>query len=174
MGRPFHVYRLWLIGILIALYRLEYGHQDNLHVQPDTPVLHIPDIVFDPLDQEVVILDFTPVSMHLGPAGETGFYEMPDHILLVNVGEIRRVFEHMGSGSYHGHIAHKHIKKLGQFIQVALPEETADGGNPVVVFGDLFLVRFVIYPQAPELQAIEGLVVFSGPGLYEKYGPFRA
>ena len=95
------------------------GQEDDTDIEPEAPVLHIPDIVFDPPSQLFLVLDLPPVSMDLRPARNTGLHEMPDHVLVHDTGELHRLIEHVRAWPHYRHIPFQDIHQLWKFIQTS-------------------------------------------------------
>src|SRR5258708_255776 len=68
------------VGVLIAFDGSIDGEEDHAEIQPQAPVLHIPDIVLDPFTQLLGLLDLSTEPIYLGPSCNAGFDEMADHV----------------------------------------------------------------------------------------------
>src|SRR3990172_6382501 len=97
-----------LVSISVSENR-NYGAQHDAKIQPQAPVLHIPQVVSGPLGY----IHIPPEPMDLGPPGKAALYlvalQVAGHLLaelLDEVGPLR-------PGSHHAHVSQKHIDKLG-------------------------------------------------------------
>jgi len=56
-----------LKGVLVSLNGHVNGEQNDAKIQPKAPVFEIPDIVFDPFAEQLVVPDLSPETMYLRP-----------------------------------------------------------------------------------------------------------
>lgn len=60
------------ICVLVRMDDAPCCHEDDFHVEPEGPVLYVPDIMLYPFLHEPRILGLAPVSRDLRPAGNAG------------------------------------------------------------------------------------------------------
>lgn len=108
------------------------------------------------------------VTVHLGPAGHTGFHLVFDHV----VGDgILELFHEMGefrTGTDQAHIAFQDIDELGKFIQAGLPEESTELCPAGIFVCCPGRILFVILPHGTELQHFELFPLVTDPCLLEE------
>ena len=114
-----------------------YRHQNNLEIQPEGPVLDIPQVVFNAFLHFFQGICFSAPAVGLGPACDAGFDLVAHHVAedLFSVEFI--VGYGVGSGSHNGHSPLQHINKLREFVQGGAPQECSQLCDPGVIFASL-------------------------------------
>ena len=70
-------------------------------------------------------------------------------------------------------MADEDVEELGQFIEVAIAQETAHTGDPGIVVGGLFCIGLVIDAHGPELETGKGAAQEAHSFLNKKNRAFR-
>ena len=144
------------------------GEVYDTDVQPETPVLDVPDVSLDSLFHLPKFLGFTTIAGHLCPSRDARFGEMAHHVL-VNDGTIYlSVMQHVRSWTYDAHVSLQHVDELWELIDVGLSHEVAKGELARVVLGGLHQVGILVDVHGAELQTLESLAVQSRSCLTEK------
>lgn len=94
-----------------------HGSPQQYHIQPDTPVMHVPAVHLHALG----IVDIASAAglPHTGNAGEDG-------VVLLDIFPIPRdFFLDDGAGSDEAHLALQDVQELGQLIEAGLSKEGA-------------------------------------------------
>src|SRR4051812_22426918 len=86
----------------------------DLEIEGDGPVFDVVQVVFDSLFERRI----TPPSVHLGPAGNSGFHLVAKHVLRNAVLELLDEKRPFGTRSDDRHVAAEHVPELRQFIEV--------------------------------------------------------
>ena len=147
------------------------GLPDDAHIEPEAPVLHVPDVVVDAAFHLPQLLGLATESCHLSPARDAGLHKMTHHILVYQLTVYLRMVEHMGPRAHDAHVALEHVEKLGQLVDIGLAHEVAKGKLARVVLGGLHQVGILIDMHRAELVAIEVAAVDACSGLFEEDGP---
>jgi hypothetical protein len=156
--------------ILIAPDHIVNGQKNNTDIQPETPVLHVPDIMLDPFFHLVKIFRLPPESIHLRPAGDARLYKLSDHEFIQQTGIVIRMFQHMWPRTDDTHISPQHVEELGKLVQAGAPQKSAETRDPVVTAGSLLPVGLIIDHHRPEFQTGEALIILARTGLYKEDG----
>ena len=129
------------------------GEPDNQEVEPDGPVLYIPDVSSHALLHLPQLLGLTTITRHLRPACNARLDEMAHHILLDKMRILFGVGQHVRPRAYHAHIALQHVPELGELVEIGLSHQVAKGELPRVVLRGLQLVSISLpvvgRPQTP-------------------------
>lgn len=89
-------------------YRTHY----DFEVKHETPILNIPNVVFDSFFHLPKLFGETPIAVDLRPTGNARFDEMSHHVFVNHATIVLGVFEHVGAWSYNRHITEEHVDKL--------------------------------------------------------------
>ncbi len=138
--------------------------EDDLDIQPDAPVVNVPEVQFNPFFDAGV----SAVAVYLGPAGNAGLHLVLHHVerngfleLLDEIGELR-------PGADQAHIAFEDVDELGQLVQAQFSQETAELRPAVILVfapGGIFL--FVLF-HAAEFQHFEFFSPVTDSCLFKK------
>ena len=79
----------------------------------------------------------SPVAGDLRPSGNSGFDKVAHHVFVNQLGIFLCMFQHMGSGTYNGHLSFEYINELRQFVQIAFTQEVAELGLAGIILGSL-------------------------------------
>lgn len=159
---------LALISVFLAFCHIECRQQDNPRIEPETPVLEVPDIIFNTVIDILKHFDFAPVTMDLCPAGNSGLQEVADHIMLKKLRIVVGMFHHVRTRAYHAHIAQENVDKLGHLVEAGFAQKRPQAGDPGIALGGLLLVGVLVHAHCPEFEAVKGFSTFSAPLLHEE------
>jgi len=144
------------------------GKVYDTDVQPETPVLDVPDVSLDALFHLPKFLGLSTIASHLCPSRDAWFGEMAHHVLVDDGAIYLSVMQHVGSWTYDAHVSLQHVDELWELIDVGLSHEVAKGELARVVLGGLHQVCILIDVHRAELQAQESLAVQSRSCLTEE------
>ena len=113
------------------------GLEDNLDIEPERPVLDIPNVFLYAFLHLPQFLGLTTATIHLGIAGDAGTTEMAHHVLVDDVAVLFGVGKHMRTGTDDAHVAFQHVEELRELVDVGLADEVAEGKFSRVVLGGL-------------------------------------
>ncbi len=120
---------------LVRVLPADEGQQDNLHIEPGTPVLDVVDVVLD-AGREIAV---APQAVDLGPAAHPGLHHVARQIMRNFRGQPLDMERSFGPRTDETHLTAKHIPKLWQLVEVPSAEERADPEQPRVVAGGALL-----------------------------------
>ena len=146
---------------------------DDEEVEGGSPVFEVPDVELDAPFHLPELAGLATEAVDLGPAGDAGFDEVAHHVLLDEVGVLVGVLEHVGAGTYDGHLAQKDVDELGQFVDAGLADELAYARLARIVEGGLHAVGVGIDAHGAELVAPELTPVDARALLTEEDGTGR-
>ena len=147
------------------------GQPDDTDVQPDTPVLHIPDVALHAPLHLPELLRLPTEARHLCPARHARLHEVSHHILVYQLRVHLRMRQHVRSRTDNRHIPPQHVPELRQLVDVRLSHEVAEGIFPRVVLRRLQPVRVLVHVHRAELIAVEVPSVQSRAQLFEEDRP---
>ena len=166
----FFAFNISLIRLFISL---EYGfdsHPDDTQVEPQAPVLDVPDVALHTSLHLPKLAGLTTEARHLRPAGDARLDEMAYHILLDELIVLLSMSQHVRSWPHNTHIAYKDVPELRQLIDVCLAHEITERELARVVLSGLQTVGITIYMHGAELVAIEITPIESRATLSEEHG----
>ena len=153
--------RLPILADPLPLEDFLKSHPENLDIEPERPVVDVPDIVFEfflPADGIATI--------DLRPAGDAGAH-------LVAAGLFRRVavevFHQQRARPDQAHVALEDVEQFGEFVEAGGAQEFAEGGQALVV-GEQVPLRVALVGHGAELVHGERFTMHAGPGLAEEHG----
>ena len=142
-------------GFHLLLVAAEHGErhrlEDDLHIEPERPVVYVPEIQFYTLSYAGI----APVPMYLSPAGHAGLHLMLDHVERNRLAELIDKMRKLRSRSHDTHLAFQNIEKLRKFIEGCTPHEDAQFRSPVVPRFSPGRISPVIYHHRPEFQHLK-------------------
>ena len=144
---------------------------DDTDVQPDAPVLDIPDVTPDAPLHLPELLRLTPEASHLRPTSHARLHEVAHHILINQLRVLLRMRQHVRSGPHDTHPALQHIKELRQLVDIRLTHKIAEGILPRIILRRLHPVRILVHVHRAELIALKLLAIQSRPYLLEQDRP---
>lgn len=133
--------------------------EDNLEVEPESPVFEIPDVAPDALFHLPEFLGLTTEACDLRPTRDARTAEMAHHVLIDELTIHLRVEHHVGTGTDNTHVALQHIEELWELIDIGLAHELAKRELAWVVLGGLQGVGLVVDMHRTELIAFERMSV---------------
>ena len=133
--------------------------EDNLEVEPESPVLEIPDVAPDALFHLPEFLGLTTEACDLRPTRDARTAEMAHHVLVDELAIHLRVEHHVRTGADNAHVALQHIEELRELIDIRLAHELAKRELAWVVLGGLQGVGLVVDMHRTELIAFERMSV---------------
>ena len=135
------IYKTTTDFTLICLFvSLEDGldrHPNDAQVEPEAPVLDIPDVALHTTLHLPQLTGLTAEARHLCPAGDTGLDEVAHHILVYQFVVLFRMGQHVRPWSHDAHVADQHVPELWQFVDVGLANEITEGELARIVLGGL-------------------------------------
>jgi hypothetical protein len=141
---------------------LQSGQTEDLEVEPEAPVIHVPHVVFEPL-----LPGHRVPSVHLGPPRDPGPHVVPTGLL----GRVQReVLDPERAGSDQAHVPLQHVEQLGQLVQAGGPEEPADPADTGSI-GQRLAFRITEVVHGTELVDAEDPAVQPRSVLHEQHGP---
>lgn len=146
-------------------------HEDNLYVEPETPVLDVPDVAADALFHLPEFLGFSTIARYLSPSCYARLGEVPYHIFTYQFRVDVSVVEHVRPRTYNTHITFKYIEELWKLINVCLAHEVAELELSRVVLRCLLSIGVFVDMHRTKLYTFESLAVESSALLLEVYGP---
>jgi hypothetical protein len=153
--------------------RLHGGVVHDAQVEPEIGVAHIEGVPLESPEDLVKGLGGAAIAFDLGETCDTGLHDAAKFVSIQYTGEVGAILIHMGAGSDDAHMPRQDIQELGKLVQVTIAKKTAHPGDPGVVVGGLFGIRFGIDAHRPEFEAGEGTSKEAYPGLYEEDRSFR-
>jgi hypothetical protein len=128
----------------------------DAYIQPGAGMADVKNVPLVAFTDGAFILRGPMVPLYLRHTRNTGLYKVPELIVWNEPGKLPAVGMHMWPGAYNAHIAQQYIKELGQFVDVGIPEEFAQSGDPHIVFRGLPVMGLLIHDHGAELIAGEG------------------
>lgn len=125
------------IGIGFATDGVAYGHVDDAQVEPERPVLHIPDVLTDAVFHLIEFLGLATATVHLCPTGNARLQQMAHHVFVYQCRIFLGMLEHMRTRTDYRHVSQEYIDELRQLIDAALAEEIAKPRLAGVILGRL-------------------------------------
>ena len=162
--------RFGLIGVFLAPEHVGYCFYHDADVEQESPVLNIPQVSSYPAFHLGKFFGFSPVAGDLRPSGNSGFDKVAHHVFVNQLGIFLCMFQHMGSGTYNGHLSFEYINELRQFVQIAFTQEVAELGLAGIILGSLQLIGQCVHFHGTELIAFKDFPVFPVSLLFEEYG----
>ena len=159
-----------LICVLIGDNELAEGAPDDAEIEPERPVLDVPDVALDASLHLPQLLCLAAVAGDLCPAGDAGAHEMAHHVLVDEARVLLGMGEHVGTGADDGHVAAQDVPELGQLVDIHAAHEIAEGKLAGVVLRGLQAVGIDIDVHGAELQALEALAADARALLAEEDG----
>ncbi len=164
----------FIITILICIFvSLENGLErepDNTEVEPQTPMLDIPDVALYTTFHLPQLTGLTTKTCYLRPACDAGLDEVTHHVLVYQLVVLLCMCQHVWSGTHDAHITDKHVPELWQFVNVGLTHEITERELARIVLRGLQAVGIVIYVHGAELIAPERAPVKPRAPLAEEDG----
>src|SRR5690554_2793744 len=154
---------------------LDNGKADDPQVQPQRPIIDVPEVAGDPLLHFLHRIRLTTVAIYLSPARNPRFNLVTLHIGLDDILVILIMGQGMGPGSHDRHTPLEHVVKLWQFIQGGAPEEGSHASDAGVALPGLSHASALLVMQyhGAELVDLEAPPVGPGAVLLEEHGPGR-
>ena len=160
----------FLVRLLIPLEHVRHRLEDDKEVEPEAPVLDVPDVALDAAFHLVEGLGLAAVAGDLAPAGDAGLYIMADHVFVDKLGVLLGVLEHVGAGADDAHLAEKHVDELRKLVEAGVAHDLAPAGDARIALRGLEAVGLGVDLHAAELEAGELLAIESGALLAEEHG----
>lgn len=152
-----------LLADAFAAKDLPKGQEQDLQIQPQIPVVHVPDIVF-----KLLLPSHVVAAVNLGPAGDTRLDLMAAKLL---GGVAVEVLHHQRPRADEGHVAPEHVEQLWQLIQTGRPEPEAKGREPPIIRQEAALVIMRARNHCAKLEHRKRSAVEAGALLTEEDGP---
>lgn len=149
------------------------GLPDDAHIEPEAPVLHVPDVVVDAAFHLPQLLGLAAEARHLCPARDAGFAEEAYHVVVDELVVHRGVHEHVRARADDAHVALEDVEELGQLVDVGAAHQVAERELAGVVLRGLQRVGILIDVHGAELVAIKLLSVHARALLEEEDGAGR-
>ncbi len=135
-----------------AFENLRQRHKEDLDIQPESTVIHIPDV-----ELEFLFPRERVAAVHLRPAGDAGAH-------FVAACLFRRVtlevLHQQRARTHQAHIAFKHIEEFRQLIQAGGAQEAPEAGEALLVGQQLTIgvaqvahAAELVEPEEPTMQA---------------------
>ena len=159
-----------LVCLLVGTDDGQGSLENDLDVEPEGPVLQIPDVALDAFLHLPELLGLTTTACHLGPSGDAGTTEMAHHILIDEGTVLLGVQQHMRTRSYNAHVALQHIEELWELVDIGLAHELPKRELARVVLRGLQHVGLFVDVHGTELITIEIASVQSGALLHKEKG----
>jgi hypothetical protein len=97
--------------------------QHYRYVEPETPIVYIPEVVFDPFLHFFQGLGLTTTSVHLRPPSDAGLHVMAEGILFNLLEEKVVMRSRMRPRTDNGHFATQNIDKLRNLVDAGLTDQ---------------------------------------------------
>jgi hypothetical protein len=142
-----------------------HGTQQDPEVQPQTPVIDIPSIQFEPPAEGDVL-----PAVDLRPARDAG-------LDVVSSGLLRRVMRQVlgqeRAGAHETHLSREDVPELRQLVDACPPQEATEASEALVVGKRPSVGCALFHPHGAELHQGERLAPMPGAHLAEEDGPAR-
>lgn len=93
------------VGILLPMKDVGDGLVDDVQVEPETPVLDVPDVAPDAPFHLAEFSGLSPETGHLAPSCDARFDEVTYHVRVDEMRVFFRMFQHVWARAYHAHVA---------------------------------------------------------------------
>ena len=157
------------VCVLVVYEHLDGRAQYDAYVEPNAPVLDIPDVALHAPFHLPQLTRLAPESRHLGPPGDARLHKVAHHVLVDERAVYLGMVEHVRARAHNAHVAAQHVEELRQLVDVGLAHEVAKGKLARVVLGALNAVGVFVDVHRAELVAIELLAVHARAGLPEEH-----
>lgn len=147
------------------------SHPDDTDVEPDAPVLHIPDITLHALFHLPEFFRSPSESRHLSPARDARLHEVAHHILIDQFRIHLGMGQHVRTGPHHTHVPLDHIPELGELVDIGPAHKITKRELPRVILRGLQLVGLLIHVHRTELITNETLTVNTSAFLFKQQRP---
>ena len=124
----------------------ENGAQHDLKVEPQGPVLDIPQVVLCSLGDRSVAAQ----AIYLGPAGHPRLFPVAVHVAGDAAPELLDVYRPLRSRPHQAHFAHEHVDELGKLVDGGTADKAAQACDPRVTRLGRLIRRFSI-DELPQL-----------------------
>lgn len=131
-------------------------------------MLYIPNITLHTSLHLPEFFRLTTIACHLRPTRYSRFYKMTNHKLVYQIGIFLRMFQHVRTGTYNGHIPLQHIDELWQFIHTSLPHYLSDTCFTRIIFRSLKSITLRINLHRTKLVTPEFTTILTTAFLLEK------
>src|SRR5437667_2337954 len=139
--------------------------QDNSALEREMPVLQILDVACNTVLDVGIVSRFSAEATHLGEAGNAGFDECADVIVLHESRELVVMLDQMRARADDAHVAAQHIPELRHFIDARSTEPLAERINAFVPVPRLTRELSVMGPHRAKLVDNELPVLHAGTDL---------
>lgn len=157
-----------LVGRTWRHDELREGAQDNSALEREMPVFQILDVARDAVLDVGIISRFTTEPAHLGEAGDAGFDESADMIVLHESRKLFVVLDQVRARADDAHIAAQNIPKLWHFIDAEFAKPLAEWINAFVSVPRLTRELIVTGPHGAKFVDDELSILHAGAGLRMK------
>lgn len=128
-----------------------HRHPHDADIQPDAPMLYIPDVALHPFLHLPEFLRLSAESRHLRPTCDARLHKMTHHIF-ANFALVHfRMVQHVRSRPHYTHITHQHVPELRQLIYVVFSYPVTKGELSWIVLRSLQCIRLFINVHRAEL-----------------------
>src|SRR6266702_2926628 len=107
--------------------------QQDQHVEPNTPVVDVPEIEVDTLLHELDLLGPASTALNLRPTGYSGFDVMPERVFRQQIAVVAVMGERMRARADQRHVAKQNIEELRQLIDAGGPQYSAEPTDPRIM-----------------------------------------
>ena len=160
---------LRLVGVLVALHYVCHCLIHNIYVEPNSPVLHIPDVASYATFHLVYFLCLATEACHLAPSGDARLDKVAHHIVVDYLRVVVGLLHHVRTRTHDTHLSEEHIDELWHLVKIGLAHDVAPLCLTWVVERSLYGVGILVHLHASELQTVEVLAVKTRTLLSEEY-----
>ena len=106
--------------------RICHGFIDDVEVEHECPVFHVPDVCFYTSFHLTQFAGLPTETGYLCPACDARFVKVAHHIFIDKLLVFFRMFQHVVAWTDNGHIAQQHVDELGKLVNVGLAHKVAE------------------------------------------------
>ncbi len=138
-----------------------------------TPVLHIPEVEFDPTLDFLHRVGLSARPIDLGPTGHSRLHVMTEGIMAHAFGEDLVMRHGVRAGAHDRHFPAQYVQQLRQFVDAGLSQHSADARHAFVALGRLAdLIAVLGDRHGAKFENLERPAVEAAPGLPEQHRAF--
>ena len=137
------------------MYGIPYRQVHDADIQPEAPILHIPDILPDTGLHLGQFLRFTTTTRYLSPTRDTRFDKVTDHVFIYQFGILLRMLQHVRTGTHYRHIPSQYVDKLRQLIDTAFTKKITEFRLARVVLRSLQRIALGVHLHTAEFIAVK-------------------
>src|ERR1700735_3864696 len=153
------------MGIVAGKDNKNGPHHDG-EVEPDTPVVDVPNIELDPSLHLIEGVRLAAGAVNLCPTRYTGLYVVAERIFLDNRCEMPFVRRRVGPRPDQRHVTQEHVEQLGELVNAVSTQPPADPRHPLVallrLLNDVAIFHHrhgakLVDPERPPIKTMPGL-----------------